>query len=203
MKKKKKKPVEPDVTLLTSLNLNPRNPRTITPKRLDMLAQSLKEFGDLSGIVLNTMTGRFVGGHQRFVASGRAELPATIIERLPEPDVLGTVAYGFVEIDGTKYSYREVAWTEDREMAANIAANAHGGEFDDAALTGILKEMQSNGHLDAGNGISGDLIGLDDARLAALLADGSPPPPTEPKVKRGPASYTCPNCGHTFGKVKK
>lgn len=43
----------------------PYNPRKISPEGLENLAASLREFGDLSGIVRNVRTDRLVGGHQR------------------------------------------------------------------------------------------------------------------------------------------
>ncbi len=50
---------------LGQLEGNPKNPRRITDKKLDMLKKAVSEFGDLSGIVFNRTTGQLVGGHQR------------------------------------------------------------------------------------------------------------------------------------------
>ncbi len=52
-------------SLLSQLKSNPKNPRRVTDKKLDMLKKALFEFGDLSGIVFNRKTGQLVGGHQR------------------------------------------------------------------------------------------------------------------------------------------
>ena len=48
-------------------DLNPAeyNPRRITKKRLALLGEALKEFGDLSGVTFNIRTQRLVSGHQR------------------------------------------------------------------------------------------------------------------------------------------
>lgn len=48
-------------------DLNPRtvNPRTMTDEDRARLAKTLREFGDIGGVVLNTKSGQLVGGHQR------------------------------------------------------------------------------------------------------------------------------------------
>ena len=50
---------------VSTLKANPKNPRKITPQKLEQLEKSMREFGDLSGIVFNVKTGNLVGGHQR------------------------------------------------------------------------------------------------------------------------------------------
>lgn len=49
--------------------------------------------------------------------------------------------YCDIVINGEKYQYREVDWDETREKTANIAANAHGGDWDDDKLDNILNEL--------------------------------------------------------------
>lgn len=152
------------VPALADLKANPRNPRTITPEQRAMLAKALAEFGDLGGIILNRRTGHLVGGHQRvdvFKENGTAA-KVIVQERFPTPDATGTVAFGHVEIHGTRFSYREVDWPETKETAANIAANQHGGEFDDRALTELLKQLK-----DSDQDLT--LTGFDEKMLAALL----------------------------------
>ena len=109
----------------------PYNPRKITDKQLSMLEKSMKEFGDLSGVVYNIKTGRIVGGHQRIKKLD----PEWDIVKQEHKDKNGTVAVGHIETPSGRWAYREVSWTEHKEMAANIAANKHGGEFDIPALT--------------------------------------------------------------------
>ncbi len=93
----------------------PYNPRKITDKKLAMLQKSMAEFGDLSGIVMNTRTGHLIGGHQRL----KVFSPDWPIHKEPHEDVQGTVALGFVETPWDRWVYREVDWDETKEKAAN------------------------------------------------------------------------------------
>jgi hypothetical protein len=121
---------------------NPRNPRTITPEQLKMLADSLKRFGDLSGLVYNTQTGHLVGGHQRVKLLG--ESPVTITERYKAPTPTGTLAEGYVTYEGERFVYRAVNWDTATEEAAMIAANKHGGDWDFPALSQLLVELDGS-----------------------------------------------------------
>jgi hypothetical protein len=132
---------------LTIADLRPAayNPRLITPTQKLALRDSYLKYGDLSGITFNTTTGNLVGGHQRcelFKKSSR-------VVRNAHKDSMGTVAVGHVEVPGKdgktlKIPYREVAWTVDVEMAANIAANAAGGSFDQVKLGKIIKRLEKH-----------------------------------------------------------
>jgi DNA modification methylase len=147
---------------LENLKPNPRNPRKISDKKLEMLKSALHEFGDLSGIVYNVNSKQLVGGHQRIKAlPHKSEI--TITQKYAAPTRTGTMAVGYVEIDGERFGYREVAWDDTKEAAANIAANKHGGEFDIPLLNEFLLE------LDAAN-YDLDLTGFDDEELANLMA---------------------------------
>jgi hypothetical protein len=167
---KLKKP-EAGKRVLTRENQSRENPRKITGEELEKLQKSLERFGDLSGIILNRTTGQLVGGHQRITAfDQRGDVTATVTEELKKPDRTGTVAYGYIELNGTRYSYREVAWTKSQERIANIAANKLGGEFDDQLLAAVLKQIKEdpqtqNGELEQ-TGFSGD----DLTRLLEQLA---------------------------------
>jgi hypothetical protein len=151
--------------LLNSENKSEMNPRKISGRRLKMLVDSLKQFGDLSGFVFNKRSNKLVGGHQRLSAFDDSA-KVTITHALKKPDAVGTVAYGFVEMNGTRYSYREVDWNQNRERAANIAANKHGGEFDDALVTQIIRELDVNAPESAS-------IGFDADELAKILGNSS------------------------------
>jgi len=120
---------------------NPLNPRKITAEQLKMLADSLRKFGDLSGLVLNVATNHLVGGHQRVKELGDA--PVTIVRRYKTPTPKGTIAEGFVLFEGERYSYREVRWDETTERAAMVAANKHGGDWDFPQLSELLLELDS------------------------------------------------------------
>lgn len=124
------------------LNAADYNPRTITDERLRMLSSSMKEFGDLSGIVKNIRTGNLVGGHQRVKVFD----PDWPIIPSEHHDDSGTVAMGYIETPYGRWSYREVDWDENREKMANIAANKHGGEFDLPKLAGVLEEIELQDH---------------------------------------------------------
>lgn len=114
---------------LADLKPNPKNPRKVTDKKLKSLKKSIEEFGDLSGIIFNKRTGQLIGGHQR-IACFRE----------------GKIVGDFIELDNRiKLSYREVDWDEDKEKAANIAANKGAGEWDWDGLKDWFQELDSTG----------------------------------------------------------
>jgi len=138
------------------------NPRKISDEQLKMLKKSLLEFGDLSGIVYNRRTGNLVGGHQRVKCIPQD----AVIEKheLKEPTRTGTIAEGFITINGEKYAYREVDWDIKKEKQANRAANKHGGEWDSEILAQVIKELMEQEDFDK------DLIGFSDKELNELFA---------------------------------
>jgi hypothetical protein len=103
----------------------------------------MREFGDLSGLVVNLNTGHMVGGHQRVKILGN--LPVEITKRYPKPTGRGTLAEGFVIYNNERFVYREVHWSESQEKAAMVAANKHGGDWDLPGLSEILMELDSEG----------------------------------------------------------
>jgi hypothetical protein len=121
-------------TTVSTLTPAAYNPRKITDKQLSMLAKSMKEFGDLSGIVRNVKTGNLIGGHQRVKNLD----PSWLIISKPHTDKAGTVALGYIDTPSGRWQYREVSWPEKKEAAANIAANKQGGEFDMPKLKEII-----------------------------------------------------------------
>jgi DNA modification methylase len=176
--------IEMSPTTAADLRSSGYNPRTITPQKLEMLNAAMKEFGDLGGVVFNRTTGRLVSGHQR----GKNLDSSWPITKEEHTDNTGTVAIGYIETPDGRFSYREVAWDESKERAANIAANQHGGEFDDDLLAQLLQALNDSGYDMA-------LTGFDDAELKALLAanredplgneDAEVEPVENPFVKRG------------------
>jgi DNA modification methylase len=114
---------------IEDLKLNPKNPRTITAEKLDMLKKAIDEFGDLGGFVYNQKTKQLVGGHQRAKVFGKGA-QIIIEKKYPKPTRTGTVAEGFVDLKGERFKYREVKWDNTKETAANIAANKGAGEWD-------------------------------------------------------------------------
>jgi hypothetical protein len=107
-----------------------------------MMARSLAEFGDLSGITLNRRTGLLIGGHQRTEVLDGGVLKVTDIPK-PEPD--GTVARGWLEHNGRRYAVRVVDWPEAKAHAALLAANRFGrlGHDDNAVLKDLLEELDT------------------------------------------------------------
>ena len=173
---------------LTDLKPADYNPRTITDEQLERLKKSLQEFGDLSGIVFNRRTGNLVGGHQRL----KCLPPDAKIEKkdLKAKTKTGTIAQGFIIFDGgEKHTYREVDWDEATEKTANIAANKHGGEWDDDKLGELLKELSEMPGFDL------ELTGFDDEEFNSILSqlansgliddDEVPEVPEKPKTKTG------------------
>lgn len=131
------------------------NPRKITDAQLARLKKSLEEFGDLSGIVVNARTQTLIAGHQR-IKNIDADCKIT---KKPHTDQTGTVALGYIDTPAGRFSYREVDWPESKEKQANIAANKHGGEFDDDLLKDLLADMKLEDPLDI------ELIGFDEIPL--------------------------------------
>ena len=173
---------------VSDLAANLKNPRTISDKKLAMLKKALEKFGDLSGIVFNRKSKQLVGGHQRRKLFGD-KTPVTITKKYLKPTKTGTVAEGFVELNGERFSYREVSWDRPIELAANIAANNGAGEWDIPQLGEWLKEL---GHFDLNFDL--DLTMFDDKERAAFLPetieavegeDNVPATPKVPKARLG------------------
>jgi hypothetical protein len=129
---------------IDDLKANPQNPRIISNQKFSALDKTIDEFGDLSGIVFNTTTGQLVGGHQRtsVFKKKQAEKHVVITQRFEKPNSVGTVAVGYLTYKGEFFAYREVAWPLERELAANVAANNIGGEFDRDLLGEVIYQIQ-------------------------------------------------------------
>lgn len=181
------------MTKVNELAPNPANPRKITDERLRMLDKSVREFGDLSGIVFNRKSQRLVGGHQRSkVIPPDSEI--VISERYDPPTPVGTTAIGYILLDGERMSFREVDWEMPKEEAANIAANKHGGEWDFHLLSGQLLKLDELNY-------DMDLVGYDQAEIENIMTylppevtklppgetdeDDIPTPPKECRVRPG------------------
>lgn len=176
---------------LSSLQANPKNPRKISDKQLEMLKKSLEQFGDLSGILVNRVTGNIVSGHQRHkVLPPDAEI--VIEKRFDPPTKYGTSAHGHILIDGERFAYREISVDAVSEKAINLAANQHGGEFDLRAVADWIMELdQANVDL--------DLIGFTNEELTNIMAPIHPTsiPTPDPDVS---VPTRCPHCGMEIGK---
>lgn len=168
--KKKSSPMLHDLKKLTSIKQlkgAKYNPRFITDSRLKDLEGSLASFGDLSGIVFNNSvsSGVLIAGHQRLKS---IESWKTRIEIQQASDKYGTVGLGYIHATHPKTAkvisipLRVVNWTDKKaEYAANIAANAHGGEFDNKKLAKLVEK------LDLAT-IKPQLLGLDPLEIRGL-----------------------------------
>lgn len=121
---------------ISDVNAYHKNPRKITEKMFVLLGETIKEFGDLSGIVLNIRTNEIIGGNQRtqFFKQNEKDCEIKITERFKTPTAQGTVAIGYIKFKGENFSYREVDWDEKQSDRANIAANKVGGFWDNDIL---------------------------------------------------------------------
>ncbi len=124
---------------LANLAKNPKNPRKITEKKLEMLKKSVLEFGNLDGIVYNRQLERLVGGHQRQTLDPEAIVEITI--KYDPPTSTGTIAEGYAILHGERFSYREVMWDENKDKAGNIAANKGAGQWDYPQLREWMQEL--------------------------------------------------------------
>jgi len=176
---------------VSALKGNPQNPRAITDEQLSMLGKSLAKFGDLGGIVFNRTTGQLVGGHQRAKVLPK-DSEVLISELYDEPTPVGTVAIGYIRMDGELFSYREVEWDMDTEKAANIAANKHGGFFDLPKLREWVLDLDhKNFDMDFIGFTADDLDRLWEHREDQKPESKDSP---EPKMK----ILECPHCEEQF-----
>lgn len=129
---------------LSSFKKAAYNPRRITPEERAKLAKSIAHTGDLSGLVLNKRTNTIVGGHQRI---STFEGKKTKMVTKPHKDNFGTIAVGHLEVEldtgKIQVPVRIVDWDRRTEKLANIAANNHGGEFDNQKLGKLLAELDN------------------------------------------------------------
>lgn len=127
------------------------NPREISPQDFKMLKNSIKKFGDLSGVVRNIQTNNLVGGHQRIAAFKEMQNPTIVVEEtLPAANSVGTVARGYVLLGDEKYTYREVDWPLQKEMQANLAANRIQGKFVQDKLAVMMADIEADLREDTG-----------------------------------------------------
>lgn len=164
------------------------NPRFIEGVDYRALLDSIKDYGDLSGLVYNERSGNIVGGHQRKEAYHELGGGIEILETLDKPNSVGTIARGFVTIGDEKYTYRVVDWPMEKEKAANLAANKIQGEFDDDKLAKIIFDLKDEAVLQ-NTGFSENEV---TAILATVMdvggedeAELKPPEPGEVQTKFG------------------
>lgn len=176
---------------LTELAADPMNPRTISGDALVGLGNSMEDYGDLSGIVLNRRTGQLVCGHQRVTALARAGASGWF-EAGPDR---GAIRH---PLTGEVFPVRLVDWDPDKQRRANLIANspALAGEFTAEALA-QLAAMEHDAHFSA--------LRLDELEreLAARFEKSGPstdePPSDFPNADANAAAhYRCPSCQYEW-----
>ena len=166
---------------ISDLKPNPKNPRKITEKKLKAFRKSLEEFGDLSGIVFNMRTNHLIGGHMRVALLQDAKV------QISQDSEMGVITK-----DGISYSLRVVDWDEDKELAANIAANKGAGEWDYQQLTEWMHDLDAK-NFDLG------LTMFDASEIESLFGLKEDKKKDEGKDKTGKKrEATCPECGCQF-----
>jgi DNA modification methylase len=141
----------------------PYNPRQISDHDLEALRRSLRFFGTVEPIVVNRRSDRIVGGHQRV--------------RAAEQEGIETMPVVYVDLD------------DPSEKQLNLALNRIHGEWDEAKLEEVLRELEALG-------ADLDLTGFSEAEIEALLhgddqpgvgltdPDDIPEPPDDPATQR-------------------
>lgn len=132
-----------------------------------MLKASLVKFGDLSGIVFNRNTRNLVSGHQR-QKSLPADAKIVVEKKYDQPTSSHTVAEGYVEFGDERIKYREVDAPDSWEVEAMLAANNHGGEWDEGLLKVLIADFPS---------IDLNISGFDMPKLKALNIEVKMPKP--------------------------
>lgn len=187
------------------------NPRNITSKELANLGQSIAEFGDLSGVVFNRFSGQLVSGHQRISSMSKYK---SVIKTSPvKGDKHGTVEEGHIlfktEKGVVRVPIRIVEWSSlKNEGAANIAANAHGGDFDTKRLALLVGEIGGFGPDSDPNLLGLGLEQLKSLQSFTVPTDAKSSAPTNGKFAEFDADEIqqemdckCPQCGFLFKKA--
>lgn len=182
------------------MKLYHKNPRQISAKRYSELETTLRELGDLSGVVHDLNSDEVVGGNQRSRVFDIGNCEIVLTQELEEPDEQGTVALGYVVWEGKRYAYRAVRWTEKQCEKANIVANSAGGTWDWDELVAWnendLKEW----------GFDRELLESieNDATNLALMLETSAPSVEfkeyDESVEAEVEWIECPECGHKWPK---
>jgi len=102
------------------------NPRQISDKELKMLGKSMREYGDLSGVVRNIRDNKLISGHQR--VKSILERYGSYEVKITGKNVAGENT-GIVKAGNEEINYREVDWPEEMSVPARLAANKQGGDW--------------------------------------------------------------------------
>ncbi len=105
---------------LKPASYNPRKDLKPGDKEYEKLKRSITEFGYVEPVIWNERTGTVVGGHQRLKV---------------------LIDLGYEEIDVVI-----VDLSVEQEKALNVALNKISGEWDNALLGDLLKDLETNGY---------------------------------------------------------
>lgn len=155
------------------------NPREISSEAMSGLKRSVREFGDVSGIVWSSRHGHLVCGHQRLAALRTLYGDGLLLDAKVPCLVTPT---------GERFSIRVVDWDLTIEKAANLAANnpAIAGEFTED-VTEIIEELKEE-IPDLAEDLRLEEIALDldvPDKPAPVEEDEVPEPPKDPITKPG------------------
>jgi ParB-like chromosome segregation protein Spo0J len=149
-------------------DINPAqyNPRKITDEELQGLRNSIKRFGMIEPLIVNTKTNNLVGGHQRLKALKlEGHLNAPVVH---------------------------VHLNEVEEKALNVALNAHTiqGKFDTEVLADLLKDIEHDDDLHVFTDLRFDVLSKDlgISSLEDVLNDDVEIDEPEKEIKK------CPHC---------
>jgi hypothetical protein len=170
------------------------NPRKMEAHDAKSLSTSMTKFGDISGITVNALTNTFVTGHMR-MRTLTEKYPGLVKihveQKLEAPDEFGTVATGYVGVEGTphRFAYREVSWPIELEKAANIAANRIEADWDEQMLAELNQDLSQFDNSDELKALSGQtpkeleklekLVGIGDDEQPDEIGDD----PKEPDAR--------------------
>ena len=164
-----------------------KNPRILTKRQFADLRKWLPELGDLSGIVHDLDSDEVLCGNMRAETMDLLDAEPVIVERFDPPTEQGTVASGYFEKYGERYSYRAVRWTPEQCAKANIVANKAGGTFDFEILA---SDFEYDDLLGWGFE-EGELVGWDtDVEFKEY----------DESIADEVEYLTCPECGHKWPK---
>ncbi len=154
----------PILTTLADLQPAPHNPRRIDDDSRHGLSASMRQFGDIAGIVWNRRTGWLIAGHQRVaILSGKG----ASLELEPEPRIVDPDT-------GEVWQVRVVDWDEQTADAAMLEANNQhiAGHWTDE-MPDILARLTAE-----------DPLMVDDLGLNRLLRDIETEPEEEAKTAK-------------------
>ncbi len=153
------------------------NPRTIYDKEFQDLVTSIKEFGFVEPIVVNTREHTafkghkwtIVGGHQRYEAAkklGHKEVPVIFVNLTPQ-----------------------------KEKILNLALNKISGQFDIPELAEVLHDLVKVNQIS-----EEDILGFSHEEINSILdtvmsVDGISEPEMDENIK---LTNRCPKCGYAW-----